>query len=75
MLRRTILALIAVVLFGAASATTASAAGGVGGFGCVGGYPASFGGDYEKKGGDCHLVAHRVMTRHGWRVRRLQVCS
>jgi len=42
----------------------------------VGGYPASFGGDYAEGGGDCHLVEHRVMTRHhGWRIRRVQVCS
>ena len=40
-----------------------------------GGYPASFGGNYAEEGGDCHLVAHRVMTRHGWRIRRVQVCS
>lgn len=75
MLRKTVLALIAVALVGAASVTTASAAGGVGGFGGGGGYPASFGGNYAEAGGDCHLVAHRVMTRHGWRVRRVQVCS
>jgi hypothetical protein len=73
MLRKTILALIAVALVGAASVTTASAVGGVGGFGGGGGYPASFGGNYAE--GDCHLVAHRVMTRHGWRIRRVQVCS
>ncbi len=75
MLRKTILALIAAALAGAGSVTSASAAGGVGGFGGVGGYPASFGGDYTERGGDCHLVAHRVMTRHGWRIRRVQVCS
>jgi hypothetical protein len=74
MLRKTVLALIAVALAGVATVTTASANGGVGGFG-VGGYPASFGGNYAEGGGDCHLVAHRVMTRHGWRVRRVQVCS
>ena len=74
MLRKTVLALIAVTLVGAASVTTASAAGGVGGFG-GGGYPASFGGNYAEGRGDCHLVAHRVMTRHGWRTRRVQVCS
>ena len=74
MLRKTVLALIAVALVGAASVTTASAAGGVGGFG-GGGYPASFGGNYAEAGGDCHLVAHRVMTRHGWRTRRVQACS
>jgi hypothetical protein len=76
MFRRTVLALIAPALVGAASVTTASAAGGVGGFGGGGGgYPASFGSNYAEGGGDCHLVAHRVMTRHGWRTRRVQVCS
>jgi hypothetical protein len=76
MLRKTVLALIAVALVGAASLTTASAAGGVGGgFGAGGGYPASFGGNYAEAGGDRHLVAHRVMTRHGWRIRRAQVCG
>jgi hypothetical protein len=39
----------------------------------VGGYPASFGGD-NAEGGDCRLVAHRVVTRHGSR-RRVQVCA
>jgi hypothetical protein len=74
MLRKTVLALIAVVLVDAGSVTTASAFGGMGGFG-VGGYPASFGSDYAERGGDCHLVTHRVMTRHGWRIRRIRVCS
>jgi hypothetical protein len=75
MMRMIVLALIAVALVGAASVTTASAAGGVGGFGGGGGYPASFGGNYAEGGGDCHLVAQRVMTRHGWRTRRVQVCG
>ena len=75
MLHKTILALTAVALVGAGSVSTALAAGGVGGFGGGGGYPASFGGNYAEGGGDCHLVAHRVMTRHGWRTRRVQVCS
>jgi hypothetical protein len=75
MLRKTMLALIAAALVGAGSVTSASAVGGgMGGF-AVGGYPASFGGDYAERGGDCHLVAHRVMTRHGWRIRRVQVCN
>jgi hypothetical protein len=76
MLSKTVLALIAVALVGAASVTTVSAAGGVGGgFGAGGGYPASFGSNYAEAGGDCRLVAHRVMTRHGWRLRRVQVCN
>jgi hypothetical protein len=74
MLPKTVLALIAVALVGAGFVTSASAVGGVGGF-AFGGYPASFGSDYAERGGDCRLVAHRVMTRHGWRIRRVQVCS
>jgi hypothetical protein len=73
MFRKTVLALIAAALVGTGSVTGASAVGGMGGF-AVGGYPASFGGNYAEGGGDCHLVAHRVMTRHGWRIRRVQVC-
>ncbi len=75
MLHKTILALIAVALVGASSVSTALAAGGVGGFGGGGGYPASFGSNYAEGSGDCHLIAHRVMTRHGWRTRRVQVCN
>ena len=75
MLHKTILALTAVALVGAGSVSTALAAGGVGGFGGGGGYPASFGSNYAEGGGDCHLVAHRIMTRHGWRTRRVQVCN
>lgn len=76
-MRKTILALMAVAVVGLGSATGASARGGgvgVGGFGAGGGYPASFGGNYEE-GGNCRLVAHRVMTHHGWRIRRVQVCG
>lgn len=73
MLYKAILALIGAALIGAGTVTGASAAGGVGGFG-GGGYPASFGGNYAEQRGDCHLIAHRVMTRHGWRIRRVQVC-
>ena len=75
-MRKIVSALIAVALVGAASFTTASAAGGVGGgFGGGGGYPASFGSNYAEGGADCRLVAQRVMTRHGWRTRRVQVCN
>jgi hypothetical protein len=74
MLYKTILVLIGAALIGAGTLTSASAAEGVGGFGVGGGYPASFGGNYEERSGDCRLVAHRVMTRHGRRIRRVQVC-
>ena len=79
-MRKTILALIAAALVGAGSVTSASAAegmgglGAVGGFGAVGSYPGSFGSNTEGRG-NCRLVAHRVKTPHGWRVRRVQVCS
>jgi hypothetical protein len=73
-MQKTILALIAAALVGAGSVTSASAAEGMGGFGAVGGYPSSFGSDAER-GGNCRMVAHRVKTPHGWRIRRVQVCS
>jgi hypothetical protein len=73
-MRKTIIALFALATVGLVQPTVVSARGGVGGFG-GGGYPSSFGGDYAEGGGDCHLVGRRVMTRHGWRIRRVQVCS
>jgi hypothetical protein len=36
------------------------------------GYPYYYGGDYE---GGCYLVARRVLTRYGWRSRRVEVCD
>jgi hypothetical protein len=74
-MRKTIVAMFALAAVGLVQPTVVSARGGGGGFGAGGGYPASFGGDYAEGGGDCHLVAHRVMTHHGWRIRRVQVCS
>jgi hypothetical protein len=74
MLRETILALVATALIGVGSVTCAAAFGG--GFGGAGGgYPASFGSDYAGGGNECHLVAQRVMTRHGWRIRQIRVCG
>jgi hypothetical protein len=74
MLRKTIVALMAATLISGGSATGAIAFGG--GFGGAGGgYPASFGSDYAEGGGDCHLIAQRVMTRHGWRTRQVRVCG
>jgi hypothetical protein len=75
MLRKAMLALIAAALVGAGSVTSASAAEGMGGFGGGGAYPpAGFGSD-AKGAGNCRLVAHRVKTHDGWRIRRVQVCS
>ena len=74
-MRKTIVALFALAVVGLVQPTVVSARGGVGGFGAGGGYPASFGGNYAEGGGDCRLVAHRVMTRHGWRIRRVEVCG
>jgi hypothetical protein len=71
-LRKAILVLIAAALFGAGCVTSAPAAS-IGGF--VGGYPASFGSDSTEGRGGCRLVAHRVMTRHGWQIRRVRVCN
>jgi hypothetical protein len=67
-MRKTIVVMFALAAVGVVQPTVVSAR-------AVGGYPASFGGDYAEGGGDCHLVDHRVMTRHhGWRIRRVQVC-
>jgi hypothetical protein len=69
--------MIALAAVGLVQPTVVSAAEGFGGIGIGiggGGYPASFGGDNAERG-DCRLVAHRVKTRHGWRIRRVQVCS
>jgi hypothetical protein len=51
---------------------------GFGGFGIVGpygygGYPYDYGAYYGNDG--CYLVRRRVMTRYGWRIRRVQVCG
>ena len=73
-MRKTIVAMFALTAVGLVQPTVVSARGGAGGFGAGGGYPASFGGNYAEVA-DCRLVAHRVMTRHGWRIRRVQVCS
>jgi hypothetical protein len=43
---------------------------GLGGYG----YPYGYGGYYDDDGG-CYLVRQRVMTRYGWRLRRIQVCG
>jgi hypothetical protein len=67
-MRKTILAMFALAAVGLVQPTVVSARAG------VGGYPASFGGDYAE-GSGCRLVTHRVMTRHGWRIRRVRVCS
>jgi len=41
------------------------------------GYPYDYGGyyPYEDDVGACYLVRQRVMTRHGWRIRRVSVCE
>jgi hypothetical protein len=67
-MRKAIIAIFALAAVGSAQPTPVSAHGG------FGGYPANFGSNYAQAT-DCHLVAHRVMTRHGWRIRRVQVCS
>jgi len=47
---------------------------GLGFFGpyAYGGYPYYYGDDYE---GGCYLVARRLLTRYGWRSRRVEVCD
>jgi hypothetical protein len=44
------------------------------GFGFYPGYYSGYYPYYEDEGG-CYLVRQRVMTRHGWRVRRVEVCE
>jgi hypothetical protein len=40
------------------------------------GYPYGYGGYYgDDDEGGCYLVRRRVMTRYGWRIRRMQVCD
>jgi hypothetical protein len=67
-MRKTILAMFALAAVGLVRPTVVSARG------LVGYPPASFGSDYAQ-GGDCRMVPHRVKTHHGWRIRRVQVCS
>jgi hypothetical protein len=39
------------------------------------GYPYyGYSGDYDDEGG-CYLVRQRVHTRHGWRIRRVEICG
>jgi hypothetical protein len=72
-MRKTIVAMFTLTAVGLVQPTVVSARG-AGGFGAGGGYPASFGSDYAEAG-HCRLVAHRVKTRHGWRIRRIQICG
>jgi hypothetical protein len=37
-----------------------------------GDYPYFYGGDYED---GCYLVTRRILTRYGWRRRRVEVCD
>lgn len=47
-----------------------------GGFG-LGVYPGYYGGyyPYYEDEGVCYVVRQRVMTRYGWRIRRVNVCE
>jgi hypothetical protein len=69
-MRKTIVAIFALAIVGLVQPTVVSARG----LGAGVGYPASFGSDYAE-GRDCRLVAHRVKTHKGWRIRRIQVCG
>jgi uncharacterized membrane protein len=44
------------------------------GFGFYPGYYDGYYPYYEDEGG-CYLVRQRVKTRHGWRIRRVEVCE
>jgi hypothetical protein len=71
---KTIVAMFALAAVGLLQPTVATAF--VGGFGPGGGYPASFGSDNDNAAKSaCRLVSQRVKTRHGWRVRQVQVCN
>jgi hypothetical protein len=63
MLRKTILALLALIVIGLAGTAGASARGGGGDFPAVG-YPFAFGSSYQPH---CRIVQRRVVTRYGWR--------
>jgi hypothetical protein len=45
------------------------------GYGYPVGFPYSPSYYFNDDGGGCYLVRQRVMTRYGWRVRRVQVCG
>jgi hypothetical protein len=47
------------------------------GYGYGYGYPYDYGGyyPYEDDAGACYVVRRRVMTRYGWRIRRVSVCE
>jgi hypothetical protein len=69
-MRKTIVAMFALAAAGLVQPTVASARVG------VGGYPASFGSDNDNAAKSaCRPVSQRVKTRHGWRIRQVQVCS
>jgi hypothetical protein len=73
-MRKAILAIFALVAVGLVQPTVEAV--GFGGFGPGGGYPASFGSDNDHAPKSaCRLVSQRVKTRHGWRVRQVQVCN
>jgi hypothetical protein len=44
-----------------------------GGYGYPYGYPYNYSSYYDY--GGCYLARQRVMTRYGWRVRRIEVCD
>ena len=71
MLRKAILALLALTVIGLAGTAGALAhGGGSGDFPAVG-YPFLFSLDYQPK---CHLVQRRVLTQHGWRLCAARIC-
>jgi hypothetical protein len=86
MLRNNIISIVALVTIGPASPTGAFARNGGGGHGggfrgrgfgffgpyAYGDYPYYYGDDHE---GGCHLVTRRVLTRYGWRSRRIEICD
>ncbi|MBV9533220.1 MAG: hypothetical protein JO283_19675 [Bradyrhizobium sp.] len=72
MLRKAILALLALIVIGLAGAACAAAHGGAAGDFPAVGYPFLFSLNYQP---NCHLYQRRVMTRHGWRLCLARVCG
>jgi hypothetical protein len=71
MVRKAILAFVALTVIGlAGTASAAARGGGVGDFPAVG-YPFLFSLNYRP---NCQLSQRRVMTRHGWRLYPARIC-
>ncbi|HEY0328833.1 MAG TPA: hypothetical protein VGC77_06995 [Rhodopseudomonas sp.] len=81
MLRQACVMLLAVAGVAVLTANTASARGRVPSDGFFGVYGPYYGGYFrygsgpDFSDGDCYPLRQRVMTRAGWRIRRIQICD